>query len=250
MATFLSAQAETPWWTAVGIAAAAHVAAISAVLAVQNTPPEPLPDPVMIVELPAGAAAASALSAPQLQEQPQQAPQAAVQPISVPETSAPLPRDPVILPTPRPQLRNFAAPVPQPVAKIAPAASAPPARIAPPAPPTGSAQAGGGPGLDAKAKAAQDDWYALLSAHLNRNKRYPREAKKAELQGTPVVRFAVDRRGRVSDVAIATSSGHAMLDEATLDLMRRVSPLPAMPRSMTRESVTITLPIDYSLSRK
>ena len=61
------------------------------------------------------------------------------------------------------------------------------------------------------------------------------------------VRFTVDRNGNVSGVSIKRSSGHELLDTATLELLQRVAPLPRMPTSMQRDSVTLSLPIDYSL---
>ena len=106
------------------------------------------------------------------------------------------------------------------------------------------------PGDDPKAKREEADHYSLLSAHLNRKKRYPSEAKKARQQGVVTVRFTVHADGRISGSSIRTSSGHDLLDQATLDLMERVAPLPRFPRSMTRDRVTISLPIDYSLRTK
>ena len=250
MPALLSTRVEPHWLAAIGLAAAAHAAAISAVLAAQPDPADPLPEPVMVVELPAGAAPEAAL-APQLSaaaEPLQELPAATTPRIPAPEIEAPLPPERVALPTPRPLARNLVAPAPRPAPLARVAAPAP--RLAPPTPAAGTGEAGGGPGNNTEASAAEADWYALISAHLNRDKRYPRDAKKAEQQGTPVVRFAVDRRGRVSDVSISRSSGHDVLDQATLELLRRVSPLPAMPRTMAREHVTITLPIEYSLSRK
>ena len=119
--------------------------------------------------------------------------------------------------------------------------------VAPAGSGTGSAAA---PGDDPKAKREEADYYSLLSAHLNRKKRYPSEAKKARQQGVVTVRFTVHADGRISGSSIRTSSGHDLLDQATLDLMERVAPLPRFPRSMTRDRVTISLPIDYSLRTK
>ena len=74
--------------------------------------------------------------------------------------------------------------------------------------------------------------------------------QKARQQGVVTVRFTVHADGRISGSSIRTSSGHDLLDQATLDLMERVAPLPRFPRSMTRDRVTISLPIDYSLRTK
>jgi len=103
------------------------------------------------------------------------------------------------------------------------------------------------PGNDRHAKRQEADYFALVSAHLNRRKVYPAEARQARQQGVVTVRFTVDRNGSVSNAAIKRGSGHEVLDRATLDLLQRVAPLPRMPASMARDSVTLSLPIDYSL---
>jgi periplasmic protein TonB len=91
------------------------------------------------------------------------------------------------------------------------------------------------------------DYFSLISAHLNRRKTYPTDAKKARQEGVVVIRFTVDRGGNISGASIKRGSGHALLDQATLQLLQRVAPLPRMPASMPRDSVTLSLPIDYSL---
>lgn len=113
----------------------------------------------------------------------------------------------------------------------------------------GTANAGTGTGDDLRAQEARDDWYALIFADLARKKRYPREARREGQEGTPTVRFTVNRRGRVSNISITRSSGHELLDQATIKLIRRAAPLPPMPRAMGRDSVTMSLPIAYELDR-
>lgn len=247
----LSTSVETPWLTAIGLAAVIHVVAISAVLVTRGEAAVPLPELVMVVELPAGAAPAATMApAPVEAAEPSPLLPAMVVPrLVAPPVDAPLPRERVALPTPRRINPQLASPAPRPSA-VPPAATAAVALRPVPVAPAPAIAPGGGPGTSPEAQAAEADWYSLISAHLERSKRYPREAKQAEQQGTPVVRFAVDRRGRVSDVSIARSSGHLLLDRATLELLRRVAPLPAMPRAMGRDSVVISLPIEYSLSRK
>lgn len=229
------------WSMAGGIALAAHLLAGAAVFSLSRASEPPVPEPVVLIELPPEAAAA-AVSAPQPAEQPQPdyvPPQTLIPPVDLEPVNAPLPKDPVVLPPPPPvQLRRSA-----PVAVAAPAALNPIA--------VSAKGAGTGtnatPGNDPKARAQEADYFALISAHLNRKKRYPKEAKKALQEGVVTVRFTVHRDGAVSDVSIKRSSGNDILDQATLDLMQRVAPLPRMPASMKRDSVVLSLPIDYSL---
>lgn len=235
------------WRLAMACAAIGHVALGAAVIGQRaGSPPRHL-DTVMVIELPAGMAPAAAEPVEQQLALAEPLPNAVTPDLDIPEVDAPLPAEPVTLPTPRPvQPVASQRPVPPRLVEVprpaVPAASSAPA--------TASAAVGTGPGADPNAKGEANEWYALVSAHLERNKRYPRQAKRNGITGTPVVRFSVNRRGRVSNISIRTSSGNAALDEATVDLLQRVSPLPAMPRSMGRDSVTITLPIEYSLGRK
>lgn len=237
-------------WTLAGAGVLlAHAGAIAAILLVKGHAALPVEEPVMVVDLPppgpAEVATSPALAAtqPMAQAQPvdQPLPDFVPPQIQVPTTSAPLPREAVSLPTP-PRIPAVAA-APRPT--VAAAAPAPAAAVAP-----REQGAGDAPGNDAKAKKKAADYYSLLMAHLQRKKHYPAEAKQARQQGVVTVRFTVDRSGAVTSSAIKKSSGHTLLDHATLDLMQRVSPLPPIPREMGRDSVTISLPIDYALSSK
>lgn len=233
------------WATAAAIAVAAH--AFLAVAAMAWKPPHdrPIPEPVVLVELPP-ASASEVLSEPTPASQPEYSPpQQQALPFEVPPTRAPLPDDAIKLPTETKQPPSPVTPVQQaevtPVAVAAPATSeAPPTVAARSAPSTTS-------GNSPKARKERANYYAMVSAHLNKRKKYPTEARKAREQGVVKVRFTVDRTGNISNVSITGSSGHDILDQATLALMQRVAPLPAMPASMQRDRVTISLPIDYSL---
>lgn len=244
------------WAFAAAGALVLHGGAVAAVLALNTGGGTVMADPVMVVELPPPGPAEEATSptavqtpvelnaTPQYQTQPDFVPPEA----PVPEVSAPLPPDPVTLPRPakiaRPVAQSAPQPAPQP--RMAEAAVPPPAATVAPA----VSGAGKAPGSDPRAKKKAADYYSLLMAHLQRNKRYPSEAKKARQQGIVTVRFSIDRSGTVTASSIKKSSGHALLDQATLDLMQRVSPLPPIPREMGRESLTIALPIDYALRSK
>ena len=249
---------ENHWLVAGAIALVAHGAAVAMVVGlVAQNDGEAEPEPVMIVELPpegteAGTALSALAPAPQAEPEPQQfaptQPQPQAQPFDIPPTRAPATRQTVNLPPPAaiPARTAPMRPVSQPVKPVVPpAATAAPAESAAPAEtPRGAPDSAGD---NPKANAAEADYYSLLSAHLNRRKNYPTEAKKAMQQGIVTVRFTVARDGSVSAVSIRKSSGHELLDGATLDLMQRVAPLPRFPRSMTKDSVTISLPIEYSL---
>lgn len=232
------------WGVAGGVALAMHLGLAALAIVAVRPQQAPTPEPVVLVDLPPEAAPAPApqTETQQIEPQPNYVPTPQLTPrIDIPPVSAPLPRDPVTLPPPPPPVpahrTESAAPKP---AAAAPA----PLAVAATGAGTGTSAT---PGNDPKAKQREADYFALVSAHLNRRKQYPREAKQARQQGVVTVRFTVDRNGNVSATSIKRSSGHDLLDQATLDLLVRVSPLPRIPSSMQRDSVTIAVPIEYSL---
>ncbi len=240
----LSSDEKRRWVIAAAIAVAAHGFVGLAAMAWKAPHDRPIPEPVVLVELPP-ASASEAMSEPTPASQPEYIPPQQALPFKVPTVRAPLPDDAVILPPELKQPPSPATPVQQ--AEVTPVAVATPARSE--APPVAAARSAPSStsGNSPKAKKERANYYAMVSAHLNQRKKYPTEARKAREQGVVKVRFTVDRSGNISNVSITGSSGHVILDQATLALMQRVAPLPAMPASMERDKVTISLPIDYSL---
>lgn len=238
----ITADEKRTWGLAACVALAAHVIAAALVLVWSRPAVTPVPEPVVLIELPPEAAPAPAVAAQQAITPPQPdyvPPQVMTPPIDVPPVRAPLPQDAVTLPPPSPP-----APARQATAAAAPVAAANPMVTAPTGTGTGTSVS---PGSDPRARRAEVDYFSLISAHLNRRKTYPTDAKKARQEGVVTVRFTVDRNGNVSNVSVRRSSGHDILDAATLQLMQRVAPLPRMPAAMQRDTVTVSLPIDYSL---
>lgn len=87
-------------------------------------------------------------------------------------------------------------------------------------------------------------WQARLMAHLERRKRYPAGARSRREEGTALVRFSIDANGNVLSARLARSSGSADLDEATLALVRRASPVPTPPPGAPLD---LTAPVAYTI---
>jgi len=92
-------------------------------------------------------------------------------------------------------------------------------------------------------------WQGLLLGHLERHRRYPRNARRLRQQGVAHVRFSVDRQGRVSNPRIGRSSGHPLLDEETIATLLRASPVPPPPPEIRGNPVEVSIPVSFFIRR-
>lgn len=158
------------------------------------------------------------------------------------------------LPQP-PQTLGEIASAPQPAARSEPqaqaaaqdrtaaSASAPPAVAAAPAPRYAAAQDAAGAGRE-----LAQHWQQRLLGHLERFKRYPRQARRLHQQGVVQLRITVAADGRVLAARIEAASGHAALDEETLAVAQRASPVPAPPTELG-DPVEVVVPVEFYIAR-
>jgi protein TonB len=147
-----------------------------------------------------------------------------------------------VAPTPAPQ------PVAEPAAAPATVAAAQP--TADPGPPSATR---GTPGADLDAVAGggspgpTPDYLGVLRAWLERHKEYPRPARTRREEGTVLLRFVMERSGRVLSYRIERSSGHPALDRAVEEMLARAQPLPAMPPEIRQARLELVVPVQFAL---
>ncbi len=152
--------------------------------------------------------------------------------------------EPVRLPAP--ELPTRAAPRP-PVAKPTAAVSPSPATRAQEATDARAEQGEGQAAADVGLGNAdvEADYVAIVSAWLNRHKRYPRAAARRGLEGRGEVRFVVTRSGAVTRFEISGSTGFAILDRELKAMLERAAPLPSFPNSMPQAQLEIIVPVNF-----
>ena len=90
-------------------------------------------------------------------------------------------------------------------------------------------------------------YLSLLHSALERNKDYPRAARQKRQQGRAMLRFAIDRSGKVLDYKIEKSTGYDTLDREVVAMIRRASPLPPMPAEMSGDRLEVVVPVPFTL---
>jgi protein TonB len=86
----------------------------------------------------------------------------------------------------------------------------------------------------------------LPAAFDNPPPAYPSEALRRRIEGTTVLRIGIRRDGTIEFVAVATSSGHALLDDTAIEAVRRWRFTPGR-RSGVAAPFVVRLPIDFRL---
>jgi len=92
---------------------------------------------------------------------------------------------------------------------------------------------------------AASNYKGRVAAKLRRAKRYPRQAERKQLTGVVHVSFTIASSGSVSGIRIRRSSGHAVLDQAAVDMVTRAAPMPKFPREMRQASLTLQVPVRF-----
>ncbi len=97
------------------------------------------------------------------------------------------------------------------------------------------------------ANGARNDYFSHLRSWLEQHKKYPRSARIRRQEGTVTVRFVVQPSGNLLSYAVEQGSGFALLDREALEMLRRASPLPAIPEALGRDSLELVLPVAFYL---
>jgi periplasmic protein TonB len=198
-------------WISVGI----HIAAVLLIILIaEYHPATPLPPPSATL---ANAVAVNIVPPPQPQTPPQP-PQ--------PPQSQPAP------PVPQPPPQTISTQAAQ-----ADIATPPPANIPAPTPPPTQDQT-----TPLEATYAQ-----IVSALLEANKHYPRQALLAGDQGTVVLSFVLNREGTVLGYRIEQSSGQPIFDESVKRLIQHIH-FPPFPKGDLSQRKTFTVPIQFTLT--
>jgi periplasmic protein TonB len=194
-------------------------------------PPPPAPAPIPRPEPPPLVSAPAPTPIPP--------PQTSVPDLPEPPPPAPPPPRPVVRPTersvahavpPRPVPRQETVREPQPGQTSAPAAAA--SGPAVPAPPSPGAVAG---------------WRSALIQRLQQAKRYPEAARAHNEQGVATISFTMDRNGHVLSVRLVHGSGSDALDQEAVAMIHRADPLPALPAGIEANTLSLTVPVTFSL---
>lgn len=100
---------------------------------------------------------------------------------------------------------------------------------------------------DASANRQTSDYLKAITSRLQQNMRYPEPAYAAGQEGEVVLRFVINRRGRVQSVKLESSSGISLLDQEAEQIVERSDPFPAMPTTISARYMEVRVTASFDL---
>ncbi len=222
----------------VPVAEAAPVSAWQGGIAVTAEEVEPIETPEAAAEFDV-AALSPAESSTTVPAEDVTAPLPRIRPDDVPRVEAPAKRQAAKTPP-----KSKAAPS-KPKSASGPAAARTSARQGSSAAPAGEQVGSGGRRQADGGRQLVSSYAGRVASHLQRHKRYPKEAAEEHLTGTATITFTIGANGRVRSARLARSSGTGAFDREVVAMVDRAAPFPPIPPAIGKSTMTFTVPVRF-----
>ncbi|MCG3670020.1 TonB family protein [Aliarcobacter butzleri] len=91
-------------------------------------------------------------------------------------------------------------------------------------------------------------YLAKVRATIEKNKIYPKAAKRLNQTGKVNVNFDILKNGEIRNVKVLGKSSFVKLDEASIELLIKISNFDEIPEELKKSVWNVTIPIDYSIN--
>lgn len=98
-------------------------------------------------------------------------------------------------------------------------------------------------------ESVESEYLSKVRFHIEKNKTYPKIAKRLNQSGKVHVRFVILRDGKIKHCKIFKSSDFESLDMAALEILEKIDRFEPIPDKLDKESWEITVPIVYQITR-
>ncbi len=92
-------------------------------------------------------------------------------------------------------------------------------------------------------------YLAKLTSLIEKNKNYPKTAKRLNQTGKVHVTFMITKDGKIKNCKILKGSEFESLDQAALEILLNIANFEPIPNELNKESWEITVPIVYQIAR-
>jgi protein TonB len=91
------------------------------------------------------------------------------------------------------------------------------------------------------------NYLEMVKLKIERNKRYPENARNRQIQGEVTLRFVITPLGNIKAIEMVKKSGYRSLDEAAVNAVKGAAPFPEPPKQFFKGSITMVITISFEL---
>ncbi len=93
----------------------------------------------------------------------------------------------------------------------------------------------------------RSSYLGSVLATIERNKFYPREARKRRLAGEVTVAFRIHKDGTATDIRVDCECAHAVLNKAAVAVVASIGKFDPIPAELGLEKIDLKVPIEFEL---
>jgi protein TonB len=97
--------------------------------------------------------------------------------------------------------------------------------------------------------ALENEYLAKIRMIIEKNKIYPKSAKRLNQMGKVNICFVITKNGDIQNVRIVKKSSFERLDEAAIGILTKINNFEPIPEKLNKNSWEITVPIVYQITR-
>ena len=95
----------------------------------------------------------------------------------------------------------------------------------------------------------KNNYLSKLQRLIEKNKRYPKSAKRLKQMGKVYLSFTIGKNGEIRNVKISKNSKYKRLNKATMEIMSNIKKFDPIPKELNKSSWDITVPVVYQIVR-
>jgi len=98
-------------------------------------------------------------------------------------------------------------------------------------------------------KAIENKYLQKIQELIEKNKKYPKIAKRLNQSGEIYLNFTIYKNGQIANIKIIKSSNFRRLNKAAIEIMSEIEKFDPIPDELDKDIWNITVPIVYKINR-
>ena len=91
----------------------------------------------------------------------------------------------------------------------------------------------------------KENYLSKIQEKIEKNKQYPKKARRLQQEGTVVVEFSIHKNGSIHSLYLKSKSSYKRLNKAALLTIQQIIKFEPIPKALNKKTLKITIPISF-----